>query len=76
MERAIGVVNLEVCAGRTVGLNMNSIHRHSVRVSTENSWLVHVIPEAVNIAAAKEDVIGKKVAPEVLRVLVQEIDPS
>ncbi len=46
-----------------------------MRVCAENSWLIHIIPEAVHVVAALENVVIEKAAPEVLGIRVQEVDP-
>lgn len=47
-----------------------------MRVSAENSWFVHVIPETVHVVATLKDIVIKEIAPEFLSVFVEEIDPS
>ena len=70
MESAIGVVYLEVSPLGAIDFNMNSVHRHSMWVCTEDSWLVHVVPKRVNVIWTLEDVVTEETAPEVLRVLI------
>jgi len=55
MKSTIGVVNFTVSELSTISLDMDSIHRHSVRVSAEDGRLVHIIPEAVHVVATLEN---------------------
>ena len=47
-----------------------------MRISAENSRLVHVIPEAVHVVASLEDIVVEEITPEFLSVFIQEINPS
>ena len=76
MKCTVGVMDLEVSSLSAVSLNVDCIDRHSVSVCAEDGGLIHIVPEAVHVVAALEYVIVEKTAPELLRVLVEEVDPS
>ena len=76
MEGAIGVVHLKMGPLGAISLHVHGIEGHRVRINVEDGGLVHVVPEAVHVVAALEDVIGEEVAPELLSVLVEEVDPG
>ncbi len=50
MERTVCIVNLEVSPLSAINFYVNSVHRHRMRVSTKDSWLIHVVPKRVNVA--------------------------
>lgn len=47
LECAVNVVYVSVLNGAAVSLPMQVIEWHCLSVSTENSWLIHIIPEVV-----------------------------
>ena len=49
MERTVCIVNLEVSPLSAINFYVNSVHRHRMRVSTKDSWLIHVVPKRVNV---------------------------
>ena len=57
MKGAISVVDLQVSAGGAIRFHMNRIHRHGVGIRAENSWLIHIVPEAVHVVASFELII-------------------
>jgi len=59
MKGSVSIVNLEMGSLCAISLNMNSVKRHRVRVSAENSRLIHIIPEAVHVVASFENVVVK-----------------
>jgi len=42
----------------------------------EHAWLVHVVPGMVSAGGTNELVIAVKVSPEVLSLLVEEVNPD
>ena len=76
MKGTICVVKLKVSSRSAVFLDVDGIHGHGVRVSAEDSRLVHVIPEAVHVVAALEDLVVKQASPVFLSILVEEVDPG
>ena len=76
MKSSIGIVNLKVRPLSSISLDMDSIKRHRVSVRTEDCGFIHVVPEAVHVVAALEHVVIEEIAPEVLSILVQEINPD
>ena len=76
MKSSVGVVNFEVCSLRAICLDMDSIERHGMSVCAKDRGLVHIVPEAVHVVATLEDTVIEKTAPELLSILVQEVDPG
>ena len=76
MERSIGIVNLKVRPLSSISLDVDSIEGHRMSVCAEDGRFVHVVPEAVHVVAALENVVAKEIAPEVLSVLIEEVNPD
>ena len=76
MKGTVGVMDLQVGDHRAVNLDVDGVHGHGVRVGAEHGWLIHVVPEAVHVVATVEHIVVEEIAPEVLRIGVQEVDPG
>ena len=76
MEGSISIVNLQISALGSIGFYMNRISWESMGIRASYIRLVHIVPEAVHVVAALEDTVVEKTAPEFLRILVEEVDPS
>lgn len=55
---------------------MNGIHWHRAWASAEYWWLVHIIPEPIYSRALSKFTIVKEIAPVILRILIQKVDPD
>ena len=76
MKTAIGVVELSVSNLSTISLHVDGIHVHGVRIDIENCWLIHVIPEGVEMVRSNKVVKLEELSPIVLSIFIQEVDPS
>ena len=76
MEGPISIVNLQICTLGSIGFDMNRISWESMRIGASYIRFIHIVPEAVHIVAALEDTVVEKIAPELLRILVEEVNPS
>jgi len=75
VETTVGVVDLEVGYFGAVNLHMDGVLWHSVGVGTEDSGLIHIVPERVQVVGSLEGIVTEETAPVVLSVHVQEVNP-
>ena len=61
-------MNFEMSPLSSISLDVDRIHWHSVRVSAENSRLIHIIPEAIQIVASFENAIVEEASPVILSI--------
>ena len=76
VERSISIVDLKVSPLSSISLDMDSIEGHRMSVCAEDGRFVHVVPEAVHVVAALEYVVVEEITPELLSVLVEEVNPD
>jgi hypothetical protein len=76
VETSIGVMDLLVEHLGTVSLHVDRVEVNGVGVGAEDSGLVHIIPERVKVVRALESVVIEETSPELLSVLVKEVDPG
>ena len=76
MEGPISIVNLQICPLGSISFDMYRISWESMRIGAPYIRLIHIVPEAIHVVAALEDTVVEKIAPELLRILVEEVDPS
>lgn len=75
MKGAIGIVYFQMRALCAIYLYMDSVEGHRLALRAPNIWLVHVVPEAIHVITAFEDIVGEEISPIVLSVGVQEVYP-
>ena len=76
MKSTVGVVKLEVSYSGSILLHMDGILRHCPSPCAEDRWLIHIVPVSVDARALSKLLVIEKVAPVVLSVLVEEVDPG
>jgi hypothetical protein len=47
----------------TVGFPVLHIEGHGVRICAKDRWLVHVVPEVIQVAGSREIIVAELLAP-------------
>ena len=68
-------MNLQMRSLCAIGFDMHSIHWHGHGRLTEDRRLVHIVPEAIDVATAFENFVIEQIAPELLSILIQKVNP-
>ena len=71
---AISIMDVAMLKAAAISFIVSHVERHSVSVGTEYRWLIHIIPDVVEVARPWEISVTELLAPVLLSIFIEEVN--
>ena len=67
-------MDITMLEAAAISLIVSHVERHSVSFGTEDRWLIHIVPDVVEVARPWEISITELLAPVLLCIFIEEVN--
>lgn len=71
---AVSIMDIAMLKAASISLIVSHIERHRVSFGTEDRWLIHIVPDVVEVARPWEISIAELLAPVLLSIFIEEVN--
>lgn len=67
-------MDITMLEAAAISFIVSHVERHCVSIGTEDRWLIHIVPDVVEVARPWKINIAKLLAPVLLSIFIEEVN--